>query len=1689
MPAKARFFHAFAFFVSLMHRGLGAVLSAVIFVVIFAVSLLAHGDLAVTRSVVSRGTTRALASLFAGEIRLGRVQQVGFRGVDIERVDIVDPLGRPVIVAKGLVAKISVLDLVKNLFDTSSELLIPISSVSIDDAEVVLDHMPDSDRLAIEQTFAPRTVTPKVVGELPAPRGRAVRVDLPTVNIRRAWAHGSITDTFHIDAVLQRVPARVEAGSEGVFVDIDSTPVTTVMLAPLSPEGTIEYHLKIPDLASPRPDMSARFSGELGDLPVQIEATMVGKELKANLTAPKATPEQVHSLLPAVPLRSDVSISATAEGPIPELVLTGRVVSGPTELFAQAIAHVATPVRIDSAVRITDLDPRLFIENVAPASISGNGTVLVQLPEDKPPEISATLSTITTTYDGVFIPALQAEAKWEDDRLSGRVLAAEPGAPIDARFQVAGDGTVDATADAIALDLSQVFHLQGAIHGRAHAHATLHRTPSGMLDIISDIDGSDIAVGPFKAGEARVRCRLVGNDDDLDIVLTSSADNTSLASLPIQHIDLDAKGDLLSPHLSVRAKDTALPTVTIDSDVWLKGSPRATNLQARVEEGDVNALLKVETIRFDSEREHVSLDGVKLEGTAGTLEGKLGIEPGALDVELRGDLNLGKLPGATRALPFERGLARVVVALHTGRGTDHGTATINFDDAKLRAQKVTFAGALAVGIVGHEVTASLQGLTMGRPAQKPIVAMNASINGRLDGPLLEIRSWERLTGSAALSDADISFDRMNDPKIDPRPVAETNPEAAPNASIPTSTADTAASPTPPVEDNDPWLQLLPGVLGHAMANSDIKRDHCDGWPAIRLEIEADHAGIKITGGDTVRIADGDAISIRSSLGPEATSQGSSSAKIEVIHRRGMSEVVHARVLTSFEPSIAATPLLTLMKAPSALKRAEAIEQLLGFPVSGDLVINPFKIEELPSQLRPEMLAGTVSGLATVSGKLGRPELVAKVKGEKLTLLDGGVSSREFDAEITSALGGNHLETQADLGLNGTVLARVGASTRIEVPSILRGAAHPTWVSSASLVMMNGGLPLEVIPQLASLRTNGKLQGWLVAYGLHAKPEIRGDLAIVPSQGESFELMGIPAQSANIHVQLAEEEVSPMAGFGEEEPEPSEHGGRSTLKVTMVQAPQSQKARAEGRNGTLVADARFDVLFADQLIPWLAPGVRQRANITLSGFDIGPVLEDSENFADLGGSFDGSVAFEYNPGRRGDDAFDVKGKLDWSQGEFSVPVVGQSFKDGSVHVDVKSGDHNISISATRLQLAATAGSVIGEAKMFVPMSLLRRAFLSATLASTPKNDEQTIEPIVGSAELRVLEDRSIPVTFEGVPLGSASGTVGLFLRYSPQTSVMRIDVGIPQLVFDLPEGTTRDVQELAPNPDVGVVNGRALDLQQKRTKTLDVSVCVGLGFPLIDVTQNANCRIASATQRPSERTQVLVRRSGVDVQLRGMAELRLREKATLTGEVNVTTGRINALGKPFEVESGQVVFEGDEPANPFVQARARWDTNDGVRVYVEALGRLKLLKIRFRSEPARPESEVAALVLFGRDLSAQSGPGADSGNGVNSSLAVGGGVASTVLNSLLDPVQVFGRRIETRVDTSSSHDTRLGVATEIRPNLWAQVDVSTTSQQNRVLTNDTTSITLDWRFRRAWSLKTSLGDRGSTSVDLVWQYRY
>jgi autotransporter translocation and assembly factor TamB len=198
------------------------------------------------------------------------------------------------------------------------------------------------------------------------------------------------------------------------------------------------------------------------------------------------------------------------------------------------------------------------------------------------------------------------------------------------------------------------------------------------------------------------------------------------------------------------------------------------------------------------------------------------------------------------------------------------------------------------------------------------------------------------------------------------------------------------------------------------------------------------------------------------------------------------------------------------------------------------------------------------------------------------------------------------------------------------------------------------------------------------------------------------------------------------------------------------------------------------------------------------------------------------------------------------------------------------------------------------------------------------------------------------------------------------------------------------------------------------------------------------------------------------------------------------------GKQFTIENGTVTFVND-PTNPQVALTASWAAPDGTTVYVDFIGPLKTGKPNFRSDPPKTKNEILSLILFGTTDDEQAASATTTNPSTSTAVGAAGGAATAPINralggvnQMLDNIGLAGG-ISTRIDTSQATP---------RPEVELQIARNLSLQVAWVLgvpppgTNpDTTLFTLDWRFLRNWSVETTVGDAGTSILDLVWQHRY
>jgi translocation and assembly module TamB len=344
------------------------------------------------------------------------------------------------------------------------------------------------------------------------------------------------------------------------------------------------------------------------------------------------------------------------------------------------------------------------------------------------------------------------------------------------------------------------------------------------------------------------------------------------------------------------------------------------------------------------------------------------------------------------------------------------------------------------------------------------------------------------------------------------------------------------------------------------------------------------------------------------------------------------------------------------------------------------------------------------------------------------------------------------------------------------------------------------------------------------------------------------------------------------------------------------------------------------------------------------------------------------------------------------------------------------------------------------------------------------------------DVKIPKGHAIPLDVAGAEMGEVDGDLSVVVT-SPKPRLVSVDVKVPTLHVQLPVANTHTVEGIdAPRGvRVGVYKGShavSVDLAAPRAEDdaaqaeapseLDVSVHLG---PDVEVKRGTQLKVA----------------------LDGNPVVKVTNVTRVSGEIVLKSGTLEVQGKRFEIEKGTVSFVGDDPSNPEAVVTAGWVAPDGTRVYADFMGPLKTGKVTLRSEPALPNNEILALILFGTSDGGTSNPtSASAQNAGASGAAAASGFATEGLSQGFD--ELTGIEVKGRLDTSDSTNPRPEVEVQIARDISLQIAFvlgTPPPGQN----TDHTLATIDWRFFRNWSLATTFGDAGSSMADVVWQYRY
>lgn len=1615
----------------LLGRALAAAALTGVFVVSFAAVFVLNGDTATTRRFVARTASGVLAQVFPGKLEVDDILHIGFRGIDIGHVRVIDTRGRPVIAARGLHVRASLPLVAKQLLFPDGQRVLTLPDIGVDEAEVILHKSPVG--VSIAETFVDFSAPPSAP-EPPNPGARPFVVDLPAIVLQHVHVMGGDGIGEALDVDLGHVPGQVHViVGERVTVDVRRSSIKFRSVPPFSPHGTGEYHLLVDDKAKCRPWMQqhgvveadlptivgvggtacmfGHFDGDLGDVNITASGSMVDGVLAAKANIPRARPEEIAGLFPAMKIVEPMSLDAKLSGRIATPSFEADARLGPGSLHYGGNIVLAWPMILEGDFQIEDIDARTVSKTAPETSVDGNGHATVRL-TDEGPDVNVALWTAPFLLADTAIPATRAYAHYDRRGVDGSFEVYEPGVALSGRVLVSPSNSVTLDADFAIPSFAAAPRVAGRVVGGVSGKVDA-RLDDGRLDLGFSGSGHGLGKGENIVGGAQFRGRLAGPVGSLRVEATIDGQKLALGGLAAESARVNFGGPVKGPyqtHLAVH--DQRWSKLEGDASVGLFPAPSLQKVSVALESETLSGRASVASLAVEGGG--VVLRGVDLEGTGVSAKGTVRLAPGASRIDLDGTADLAVLGRAALGDEIKRGTAKF--ALHTDEGPQRhaGSGHFSVEGLMFRQVPLVFSADGDLDVHGDAAQARMSGEAKLEDGTS-LAVLTASADGSLSGPLTDPATWQRLSGTAGIDDLRLDVDKIS---------------------------EKAALLAKTLETLDIAVPKLPSMRGALHASARVSRTARTGPPDIALELRtqgfSSEAGPDGSPMLNWRGIDG-RIAAFATKNPAVRAGDDQATRFGVeLHLVDQKGALLDASLASELPANRLRDVTLSYLLDAGLPR----EELARLPLDASFSLAERPIAALPGAVRPEGLSGSVAAEIRVGGTLRAPSASYLLRTTELY-----AEGEHAPWPITAIVGGRVSDKSYDFSggiVHGpTEVAQLGATGRFDLEEIALGrpgAVPPAqlWTSSGVLVLR--GIQLDSIPGLAERRIAGRLSGVVSIKGLHDNPEINVDLDLLRGSA-----LGGDFASAGLEARIVR--------------------GASSAHLRVEQ----QGAPGE-RGGTLDLSVQPTLAFREGLYPSLDRSESQGITLALKRFDVSPFASLAQPMlGDVGGLLDGTLSGSVEVAEKSARVSAIQGEVRWTEGSLLVPQIGQTFTGGQFVLSAARAENGeVQIGLRDISLDGSSGRVRAVASILIPERTISGWLVEGRRI---RPDEETMRIL---ASLRINERERIPVTFEGVALGDGYGAADMLLRLRGDR--IEADVGIPELVFDLPESFSRKVQDLADPADIALVDKKYAAINRgPRERPVPIVIRIGLGDPLADL-------LAQTTDR---RGYVIVRRSGLGVSLRGRTTLKIAREVEMEGLIETLGGRVNALGKPFEVEPGFIRFDG-EATNPALALRARWDAPTGVRVYAEASGNLADMKLRLRSDPPRPEGDVLALVLFGRDQQAA----ATSANAdASGSFAVGGGVATTLINSLLEPVQFFGRRIETRVDTSSSTNTKFGVATEIRPNLWAQVDLSTARQQLRLQNQDTSSLTLDWRFRPSWSLRTSVGDKGSSIVDLLWSFRY
>jgi translocation and assembly module TamB len=1601
--------------------------------------VLLHLDLGPFRRILRDTTNQILEPSFQGRVVVDGIDSFGLHGIRVSSAVVYDPRGEKVLVANGIRAEIHLLDLAKTALFGKGELTIRVPLVRIDHVNASLARGEDQG-LAIAQAFASRPPKTPPKPKDPNNPGRPVGVALERIELGHAWIHGEVAAPRAVDAEVTNMVASVRTGEKGLALDVDQMSLLERALLPVPITGKTDAHFSLETPVDKPADTLAN------------RPEMEGGPKDAIMHVGGAFAGHVGGIEVLIKGKLDGDdASASIELPLIQPADLKQIVPGvPLRENASARFVLEGHAPTYDLVGRIDLTPR----EGAPGSLTARGRV------DTTGGARIQVALEGRDLDPSFLREDLPKARVSADVNAEIVTAPALAVVAEVRTQP----TEIDKQKVPAVDAHAVLE-RGALHGNVTVHepgmpvqGSFYMQPDEDIRFDVEAEVPSLAAAPrlggAAQGSARVKVRGTFGDEGIDARVEGAVRGIAMKddfSLAAGRIQGRVNGPLDKLSLDAAISGTSLHAGGYDFDsvnIRARGPALAPTLQAKLEGrdvGEIEAAARVDTKSGAATgvRLRIARDGEELAGGASRIAAK----GGALSVEglALGGKGMGSIGGTLRVSGND------LTGKLAGKAVDLGRIARLVGVAEppegVADLDIDLAQTRGGGHKGHVQIHMVEGVLP--VAGLKIPGVTALVSATFDDDKVEMGGLFRLVARA--NEKDPPDERCSGTIAELR---LTDAEGAVRGPLlrASTWANLTGSARVEAEDWDlrclarlaPVGLVLSDVQGRLSTHLEVARPVGQRFVSVR-ELSLRTRGLEVAGPQSP-LDEAPAWASRgidfAITGSVDGATGETSARVALSDQTGLLAEVEGK---------ADLDLATVVDDPRrrmesiAASRFSASFTMPRRNMSAFATLPTFVKEKLPP------VAGDVQIAANVEGTVARPNLTVHAQGWDVALTDkSGAASPwalPIDFDVRANYDTKKATVEAHVKRHGREIIKAAGEADLDLDAVRNGRMGPPRFAFKALL---DEVPLGQIPYFADQGMGGNASG-LITLGA--------------SGGEPRAMVQLDVPDLQLAEDTFFERASVMLDIGRPE------GAKTARALTQV--------AIVGQGGGRLDATGYVGMRWNGLVPTLEREQPADFYMRADKFRLAalqPALAGALNRID--GFLDGGARFGWKR-FPGDEEGKVDVSLDITDGAFHLPQLGQELHNA--HMSIRSRDGGV-IRVDDLSADAINGGIRGWAQA----TMKGLAFQGA------------------KAELDIGQNEQLPITFQGVPLGHARGKVEVVATNNDKR--LAINVSVPGMDLELPATTSRSVQALDEHPEIALSHPIEPPEEQEQPRAEGAKTIVAtINLGGIHIKHSmADIKIRSAEGAP--------------------VRIEITDETRITGDIKVVTGKFEVLGKKFEIERGLVRLREEDSSNPYINLTARWDAPDGTRVYVDYIGLLQPIneeKLRFRSDPPFSQQQIFGMVLFnetpdtkGAEAVATANKAANESAGLSEKAAgaVGGELATAQVNALLSQIAPI-EGLRTKIGTTDEGRLRTSVVYQVGDQVTAQASYEggtglgsggQSGQSGSAGAQGVrTELSVEWRFRKNWMLRGTLGFSGQTpqqgqqslsqqpssGLDVLWQYRY